>query len=125
MTEQNGQTAEVSAAGKDEKMWAMLCHLSALAGFIIPFGNIIAPIIIWILKKEEYPLVDDQGKESLNFQISITIYIIISVILIFVAIGIVLLLLVALFSLIMIVVASIKANDGEKYRYPLTIRLIN
>jgi uncharacterized Tic20 family protein len=125
MADQNEQSAEVSAMSKDEKMWALLCHLSALAGFVIPFGNIIAPLVIWILKKEEYPLVDDQGKESLNFQISITIYLIIGVILIFVAIGIVILPIIALFSLIMIIVASIKANDGEKYRYPLTIRLIN
>lgn len=125
MTEQNGQTAEVTSMSKDEKMWAMLCHLSALAGFVIPFGNIIAPLVIWILKKEEYPLVDDQGKEALNFQISVTIYLIIGVILIFVAIGIVVLPLIALFSLIMIIVASIKANDGVKYRYPLTIRLID
>jgi uncharacterized Tic20 family protein len=125
MTEQDGQSAEIAPMSKDEKMWAMLCHLSALAGFVVPFGNIIAPLVIWILKKEEYPLVDDQGKEALNFQISVTIYLIIGVILIFVAIGIVVLPLVALFSLIMIIVASIKANDGAKYRYPLTIRLID
>lgn len=125
MTGQNEQNTTTNTMSKDEKMWAMLCHLVALAGFVIPFGNIIAPLIIWILKKEEYPLVDDQGKESLNFQISITIYLIVGIILIFVAIGIVVLPIIALFSLIMLIVASIKANDGEKYRYPFTIRLIN
>lgn len=125
MTDQNDQKTEVNATKKDEKLWAMLCHLSALVGFVIPFGNVIAPLIIWILKKEEFPLVDDQGKEALNFQISITIYFIIGIILVFVAIGIVILPLIGLFALIMIIIASIKANDGIKYRYPLTIRLIN
>ena len=125
MTDQPEQSTEVKVNNKDEKMWAMLCHLSALAGFIIPFGNIIAPLIIWILKKEEFPLVDDQGKEALNFQISMTIYFIVGAILILVAIGIVILPILGIFALIMIVIASIKANDGEKYRYPFTIRLVN
>lgn len=125
MADQNDQTSEVNVSKKDENLWGMLCHLSALAGFVIPFGNIIAPLIIWILKKDEFPHVDDQGKESLNFQISITIYFIIGVILVFVAIGIVILPIIALFALIMIIIASIKANDGVKYRYPLTIRLVN
>jgi uncharacterized protein len=125
MTEVNEQNVEATVSNKDEKMWGMLCHLSALAGFVIPFGNIIAPLVIWILKKEEFPFVDDQGKEALNFQISLTIYFIIGIILVFVAIGIVILPLLGLFALIMIIVASIKANDGVKYRYPLTIRLVN
>lgn len=125
MTTVNEQTNEVTVPSKDEKLWAMLCHLSALVGFVIPFGNIIAPLIIWVIKKDEYPLVADQGKEAVNFQISMTIYFIAAVILIFVAIGIALLPIIALFGLIMIVIASIKANEGEKYRYPLTIRLIN
>ena len=125
MTDQNDQTGEVNVSKKDENLWGMLCHLSALAGFVIPFGNIIAPLIIWVLKKDEFPLVDDQGKESLNFQISITIYFIIGIILVFVAIGIVVLPIIGLFALIMVIVASIKANEGVKYRYPFTIRLIN
>ena len=125
MTDQNEQGSEVSVSSKDEKMWGMLCHLSALAGFVIPFGNIIAPLVIWILKKEEFPFVDDQGKEALNFQISLTIYFIAGAILLIVGIGFVILPIVAVFGLIMIIIASIKANDGEKYRYPITIRLIN
>ena len=121
MTEQNEQNVETTEFSKDEKMWGMLCHLSALAGFVIPFGNIIAPLVIWILKKEEFPLVDDQGKEALNFQISLTIYFIAGAILLIVGIGFVILPIVAVFGLIMIIIASIKANDGEKYRYPITV----
>ena len=119
------EVAKATPENRDERMWAMFCHLGALIGFIIPFGNIIAPLVLWTLKKEEYPLVNDQGKESLNFQISMTIYIIASIILIFVVIGIILLILLGIFSLIVIIIAAIKANEGEKYRYPLTIRFLD
>ena len=125
VNEKTGQSANEVPQSSDERMWAMFCHLSALSGFIIPFGNVIAPLIIWILKKEEYPLVDDQGKEAINFQISMTIYIIASVILIIIVIGIPLLILLGLFELIVIVIASIKANEGTRYRYPLTSRFLD
>jgi len=109
---------------KDSRMWAMLCHLSALSGFIIPFGNVIGPLVIWSLKKNDYPLVEDQGKEALNFQISVLIYLFASAILIIAVIGILLLIGVGIFGLIFTVIAAIKANEGEEYRYPLTIRLV-
>lgn len=102
----------------------MVCHLSALAGFIIPFGNIIGPLIVWLIKKDESPFVDDQGKESLNFQISITIYCIVAAILILIIIGIFLLIGLGILALVLIIMAAVKANSGEKFRYPLTIRLI-
>lgn len=109
---------------KDEKMWAMLAHLSAVVGFIIPFGNVIAPLLIWILKKDESAFINDQGKEALNFQISITIYVLISVVLMILLIGIVLLVIIGIFSLIFVVIASINSFDGKAYRYPLTFRVI-
>jgi uncharacterized Tic20 family protein len=109
----------------DERNWAMFCHLAALAGFIIPFGNIIGPLIVWLMKREEYPLVNDQGKESLNFQISILIYIAISVVLALLLIGFLLLVAIGVFSLVMIILAAMKANEGVSFRYPLCIRFIN
>lgn len=109
-------------ASREERTWAMVCHLITLTGFFIPLGNIIGPLVIWLIKKEQYPLVDDQGREALNFQISILIYLIASLILLFVLIGIVLLPIVLIFDLVMTIVAMIKANDGVAYRYPLTIR---
>lgn len=109
---------------KDERTWAMLTHLLGLAGLLVPLGNIIGPLIIWAIKKDEFPLVDDQGKESLNFQITVTIGYVICIILMFVLIGIFLIIPLAIYSLVMIIIASIKANDGEAYRYPLTIRFI-
>ena len=112
------------AGSNDERMWAMFAHLSALSGFIIPFGSILGPLIIWQIKKNEMPLVDDQGKEALNFQITMAIAFCVCLILVFVLIGIVLIWIVGLFDLIMTVIAAIKANNGERYRYPFTLRLI-
>lgn len=109
---------------KDERMWGMLCHLTALAGFIIPFGNIIGPLIIYSMKKDEYAFVADQGKESLNFQISVLIYLAISLVLLLLVVGIMFLMVIPLIALILTVVASVRANDGEYYRYPLCIRFI-
>jgi uncharacterized Tic20 family protein len=118
------QAAQTAATSKDANTWGMLCHLIAFAGFVIPFGNIIGPLVIWLIKKDQYEFVDDQGKESLNFQISMTIYFIISAILTVILIGVLLLIALAIFDIVVLIIATIKANGGEKYRYPLTIRLI-
>lgn len=109
---------------KDERNWAMLCHLSALAGFVIPFGAIIGPLIVWLIKKDEMPLVDAHGKKSLNFQLTLLIAYVVCFILMFVVIGVILLPLVAIFALIMVVVAAIKTNDDKEFTYPLTINFI-
>lgn len=114
----------VPSLNRDANMWAMFCHLSALVGFVIPFGNIIGPLVIWLLKKDEFALVDDQGKEALNFQISVTIYVIAAAILSILLIGIPLLIGLALFALVVTIIGAVKANEGEKYRYPLNIRFV-
>jgi uncharacterized Tic20 family protein len=108
----------------DARQWGMFAHLAALAGFVIPFGNLIGPLIIWQVKKDEMPFVADQGKESLNFQITVTIAAIVCFVLMVVLIGFLLLPLVGLAALVFIVIAAVKANQGEAYRYPLTLRLI-
>jgi uncharacterized protein len=118
-------TGKPPASGSsDERMWGMLCHLSTFAGYLIPFGNIVGPLVIWLIKKEEYAFVEDQGKEALNFQISILIYSLVSGILVFAIIGLPLLLAVIIFDVVMTVIAAVKANGGEYYRYPLTIRFV-
>lgn len=109
---------------KQERTFGMFCHLGAFAGYLFPFGNIIAPLILWLVKKEEMPFVEDQGKESLNFQISVTIYFLVSALLYIVAIGLVLMLALAVFDIVMVIIATVKASNGVKYRYPLTIRFI-
>ena len=112
---------------KDARMWGMICHLAGLGGLIpvVPvFGSIIGPLIVWQIKKEEFGFVADQGKEALNFQISILMYAIVSGLLCFACVGFVLLPAVYIFDLIFLLIAAVKANDGEHYRYPLTIRFI-
>jgi uncharacterized protein len=110
---------------QNECTWAMFCHLSAFAGFIIPFGSIIGPLIVWSMKKDQYPLVDDQGKEAINFQISMLMYFIVSAILVLALVGIPLLIALFFFKLIITVVAAIKANEGTRFRYPLRIRFLH
>ena len=114
-----------TCSAKDERLWATFCHLGGLGMYVFPFGNVIIPLVIWLVKKDEYPLVNDQGKEALNFQLSIMIYTIVSLVLLLAVVGIALLLAVLIFDVVMIVIASIKANEGVAYRYPLTIRFIS
>ncbi len=109
---------------KDERMWAMFVHIAAFAFFVIPFGNILGPLIIWMIKKEQYPFVEEQGKEALNFQISMTIYAVASIILIIIVIGLPVLIAVFFVDFVFTVIAAVKANDGEHYVYPLTIKFI-
>lgn len=110
---------------KDARLWGMLCHLTALAGMVgIPFGHILGPLIIWLIKKNEIPFVDEQGKESLNFQITATIAGLICIPLIFVIIGFPLLIALGIADLVFIIIATIKSNSGQHYRYPFAIRFI-
>lgn len=102
----------------------MLTHLLALAGYIIPLGNIIGPLVIWLMQKDKSAFVDQQGKESLNFQITVTIASLLCIPLIFVCVGIPLLIAVAVASLVFIIIAAINANAGTAYRYPFTWRVI-
>jgi uncharacterized Tic20 family protein len=121
---QQTPTAKPRMDEKQERMWGMLCHLVSFAGYITGIGFIIGPLIVWLIKREESPFVDYHGKESLNFQISMFIYWIVSGILTVIVIGFVLMLALVVFHIIMVIMASMKANAGEKYRYPLTIRFL-
>ena len=104
----------------EARTWAMVCHLSALLGFL-PFLHIVAPLVVWLMKRDEHPFIDDQGKEAVNFQISMTIYF---VLLCFSLIGIPIAIALPLVNIVMIIIAVIKVSGGETYRYPLTLRLI-
>ena len=104
-------TQDIEAADspdKDARLWGMFCHLTAFSGYVIPFGSVFGPLIIWLIKKDEMPFVDDQGKESLNFQLTMLIAVIISAILMFVVIGFLLLGVLIIFQIIVVIIASIK-----------------
>lgn len=118
------KTTVSDTVSHQEKLWATFAHLSAFVTFVIPLGNIIAPLIIWLVKKEEMPLVNSHGKESLNFQISTTIYMIIAAMLSILLIGIPILIAIIILWIVLVIKATVKANQGEEYHYPLTIRFI-
>ena len=115
---------EINYINSEEQSFSMLCHLSALAGYIIPFGHIIGPLIIWQIKKDIYPEVDRQGKDALNFQISITLWAIVSAVLVILVIGLFALIALGVLHLVLTIVAAVKSNNGERFRYPLTIEFI-
>ena len=108
----------------EERQMAMFTHLAALAGFIIPFGNIIGPLVLWLIKKDTMPFVDDQGKEALNFNITIAIAGLVCLILFLVVIGYFLMVALTVLWFVFVIMATIKSGEGEAYRYPLTIRFI-
>jgi uncharacterized Tic20 family protein len=114
---------EIREPGRDERMWAMFCHLSALVSYAIGIPAV-GPLIVWALKKDQYPLVDDQGKEAINFQLTVFLLLIASVVLIFAGVGLILTPAVMLYSAVVTIIASVKANEGVAYRYPLCIRFI-
>ncbi len=114
------------------RTWNMLCHLSALTGFIgVPLGNILGPLLVWQIKKHEIPSVEVHGKAALNFQITVLVGVLVSIvagfILSIICIGFLLFFVAAaigLCGLIFAVIAGIKANDGKDYKYPYSLNLI-
>ncbi|MTI72890.1 DUF4870 domain-containing protein [Stenotrophomonas acidaminiphila] len=102
----------------------MFAHLAALAGIVIPLGNLLGPLIVWLVKKDTMPFVADQGKEALNFNITVFIAAFVSGILTLVLIGFLLLIVVGIAWLVLTIMAALAANKGEAYRYPFTLRLI-
>lgn len=112
---------------------ALACHLLGLTGFVIPFGHIIGPLVLWLVKRDGQPFVEDHGKEALNFQISYTLWFILAGILAFlliwtvvvpvlIAVGMFVL---ALIWIVTLITAAMRASRGESYRYPFTLRLVN
>jgi hypothetical protein len=102
----------------------MLAHLTAFAGFLIPLGSVIAPLIVWLVKRDQSPFVADQGKEALNFNISVLLAGIVCGVLVWIFIGILLGVALFIFWLAMTIIAGIKASEGVRYRYPFTLRLV-
>ena len=109
---------------QEVRQWAMFCHLSALLGIWIPFGNLIGPLILWQMKRETDPFIDAQGKEALNFQITVAIASLICFLLMLLLIGFVLIVILGIGALVLTIIAGVKANEGYPYRYPFTWRLI-
>jgi uncharacterized protein len=110
---------------KQARAWGMLCHLTALFGLSgIPLVNVIGPLVVWLFKRKTSPFVDKQGKESLNFQLSMTIYAVFAALMIYIKLGMLPLWILAAINLLLVFIAAVRANRGEIYLYPFTIRFI-
>ena len=110
----------------DVRTWNVLCHASALLGFFFPWaGHIIAPLIVWLVKRGDSPEIDAHGKESINFQLSMLVYSVISAILCLILIGFVLLAILHIVNVVLVIIASIRASEGKFYHYPITIRFLS
>jgi uncharacterized Tic20 family protein len=106
------------------RTWGMLSHLLSLLGYFVAFGHVLPPLVIYLAKKDEHEFIRDQARESLNFQITVLLLAIVCGILVFFCIGIPLLIALVVYQLVMVIVASIQANDGKRFRYPFTLRLV-
>jgi uncharacterized protein len=115
---------EIRVLSDSERNWAMLCHLSAFAGFFFPFGGIIGPLICWLSRKDESLWVDQNGKASLNFQISLLLYFVLTIPLCFIIVGIPIVAFLVILKIICIIIGSVKASRGETFRYPISIPFI-
>lgn len=106
-------------------VWGSACHFASLMGMLgIPFGHIIGPLVVWLVKRKEHPYIELQGKAALNFQISMTVYGIAASLFFFLLIGFVFLIFFVVIDLMLAVIAAMKALNGESFRYPLSIRFI-
>jgi len=132
----NAATAAPAVVGPEERQWAMFAHLSALLGGLVTsgwagsIGFFIGPLVIWLMKKDTMPFVDDQAKEALNFAITVSIACLVLLVLTFLTLGIGAILTVPLFAvvgigaLVLVIIAAMKANEGVAYRYPFALRLV-
>lgn len=105
--------------------WRGLCtllHLSAIAGYFIPFANFVIPMVIWLLKKDESPDVDRCGREVLNFNLTMLIAFAVAWLLMLVLVGFLLLAVLWVYGLVVTIIAAVRSNDGQHYRYPLCLR---
>ena len=108
----------------DERTWSILVHLAALSALVIPFGHLLGPLVIWLIKRSEMPMVDRHGKEALNFQITVTLASFVCGLLFIVGIGVVALFVLLVADAVLVIMAAVKTSRGEAFSYPFTLRLI-
>ena len=123
MESQDAEFLPMSTPGKEERTWAMLCHLCIVAQIFVPI-LILGPLIIWLVKSDQLPFLKTQGKEVLNFQITLFLAGLIGTALIVVGVGILVLILLWIYSIVAGVIGAVKVNEGVSYRYTLNLRLI-
>lgn len=107
-----------------ERPWVLGAHIGTLLGYLIAFGTFLVPLLIWISKKEESPLIAAHAKASLNFQLSMLLYSAVAAFLILLLIGIPILVVLAVTNVVCVILATIEADKGGLYKYPITIEFI-
>lgn len=115
---------ELQAQTKEEKDFSLILHLSPLAGLVFPFGHLVAPFVIWMLKKKESLVLNEVGKEVLNAAISASLYGLVASALFFALIGFLLLPALIVAYAVCIITGSVRASEGRFYRYPFIFRLL-
>lgn len=123
MDETPPQQPTSKSFGSSENDWAMLTHLSGLI-CVVGIPSFVGPLVFWLIKKNEMPVVDRAGKEALNFHLTMLIALIVSAVLTVVVVGFITLIGASLMILIFSIIAGVEANKGNDYTYPLTIRFI-
>lgn len=119
------QAASSSGPGREARKWAMISHLIALVGLLgNGIGFLIGPLAVWLIKREDDPFIDEQGKEAVNFQITMLMAVIVSALCVLILIGFVMLFACLVLMVVFPIIGAMKANEGAHYRYPFAIRFI-
>jgi uncharacterized Tic20 family protein len=118
------QPPKVVSGDKDANQWAMFVHLSLFAGYLIPLAGLVVPIVLWQIKKDQYAFVDVHGKIVVNWIISMIIYAAVCTVLLAVAIGVLGFVILGVMSMILPIIGGIKANQGEVWEYPMSLKFI-
>lgn len=116
------EAAAMPQEAERDRSWLVLLHLSEFLGYLVPFAGFIAPVVIWMVMKDEWPEMDRHGRHALNWILSSTIYLIASVLLCLVLVGIPLLILLSVLLIVFPIVGAVKASQGVEWKYPLSIR---
>ncbi|SFR98211.1 hypothetical protein SAMN05216559_1993 [Halomicrobium zhouii] len=123
--ESHGEADVEAEVSDDERTWAIIVHAMGFVGLAIPLANVFGPLLVWAIKKDEGPFVDENGKQAINFQITWTVLLTVSALSIFVGLGLVVFPIVGIAWLVLTGIAVVRASNDEVYDYPLTVDVIS
>ncbi len=115
----------VESVSDEEQTWGVLLHASAFSGLVVPFGNVLGPLLVWLIKRDESTFIEESGKDALNFQLTWTMLMLGALLSLLVGVGFLLVPLVGVAWLVIVVLATVRASEREVYEYPLTLDLID
>jgi len=118
--------ADAFIPDSSERNWALFGHLSGLAGYVVPLGGIIGPLVIWLTQREPYPFAGAEALKALNFSITMVIAQLIGIVITVVTcgIGVVLLIALSVLHIVVCIIAAVTVSRGEPYVYPFTLDLV-